>query len=76
MRDHICSIAHLLYWCLFILGHDTTASAISWCLYNLANNPQHQDLARKEVENLLGDRDQIEWWVGMVWCLLWFGCIT
>ncbi len=44
-----------------VSGHDTTASAISWCLYNLANNPKHQDLARKEVENLLGDRDQIEW---------------
>ncbi|XP_077994249.1 cytochrome P450 4F3-like [Glandiceps talaboti] len=44
-------------------GHDTTASGISWCLYNLANNPQHQQKCRQEVNDLLKDREkqEIEW---------------
>ena len=42
----------------FVLaGHDTTASAISWSLYRMAANPDYQQKARQEVENLLHDRD-------------------
>ncbi|XP_063078074.1 cytochrome P450 4F3 [Engraulis encrasicolus] len=39
-------------------GHDTTASAISWVLYNLARHPEYQQRCRDEVNALLEDRDQ------------------
>ncbi|KAM6218093.1 cytochrome P450 4F2-like [Rhynchocyon petersi] len=44
-------------------GHDTTASGLSWILYNLAKHPEYQDLCRKEVKELLGDRkpEEVEW---------------
>ncbi|XP_061088832.1 cytochrome P450 4F3 [Conger conger] len=44
-------------------GHDTTASGISWVLYNLAAHPQHQDRCRSEVDALLDGREteEIEW---------------
>ncbi|XP_077995032.1 cytochrome P450 4F1-like [Glandiceps talaboti] len=44
-------------------GHDTTASGISWCLYNLANNPQHQQKCRQEVNDLLQRKgsENFEW---------------
>lgn len=38
-------------------GHDTTASAISWCLYNLASHPDIQRKARLEVDALVQGRD-------------------
>uniref|UniRef100_A0A8C9T542 aromatase n=1 Tax=Scleropages formosus TaxID=113540 RepID=A0A8C9T542_SCLFO len=38
-------------------GHDTTASGISWILYNLALHPDHQDRCRAEVDALLQGRD-------------------
>ncbi|XP_032765672.1 cytochrome P450 4F6-like [Rattus rattus] len=44
-------------------GHDTTASALSWILYNLARHPEHQERCRQEVRELLRDREpeEIEW---------------
>ncbi|XP_077981466.1 leukotriene-B4 omega-hydroxylase 3-like [Glandiceps talaboti] len=44
-------------------GHDTTASAISWCLYNLARHPEYQQKCRDEVDQLLDSKetDEIEW---------------
>ncbi|XP_077996725.1 cytochrome P450 4F6-like [Glandiceps talaboti] len=44
-------------------GHDTTASAISWCLYNLARNPEHQLKCREEIDSILDTKngDTIEW---------------
>ncbi|XP_066474652.1 ultra-long-chain fatty acid omega-hydroxylase isoform X2 [Tiliqua scincoides] len=44
-------------------GHDTTASALSWVLYNLAKHPKYQDQCREEIQDLLQGRDmeQIEW---------------
>nr|XP_027788271.1 cytochrome P450 4F2 isoform X3 [Marmota flaviventris] len=44
-------------------GHDTTASGLSWALYNLAKHPEYQERCRKEVQDLLRDRDpkEIEW---------------
>ena len=38
-------------------GHDTTASAISWCLYNLARYPTIQAKARREVDDVMTGRD-------------------
>ncbi|KAM5237922.1 cytochrome P450 4F6-like [Ctenodactylus gundi] len=44
-------------------GHDTTASGLSWVLYNLARHPEHQERCRQEVQSLLRDRDptEIKW---------------
>ncbi|XP_016054825.1 PREDICTED: cytochrome P450 4B1 isoform X2 [Miniopterus natalensis] len=42
-------------------GHDTTTSSISWFLYCMALNPEHQDRCREEVREILGDRDSLQW---------------
>ncbi|XP_070563806.1 leukotriene-B4 omega-hydroxylase 3-like [Ptychodera flava] len=42
-------------------GHDTTASSISWCLYNLATHPQYQEKCRREIDELLDEKEEDEW---------------
>ncbi|XP_004443601.1 PREDICTED: phylloquinone omega-hydroxylase CYP4F2-like isoform X3 [Ceratotherium simum simum] len=44
-------------------GHDTTASGLSWVLYNLAKHPEYQERCRQEVQELLRDLEpkEIEW---------------
>ncbi|XP_070560567.1 leukotriene-B4 omega-hydroxylase 3-like [Ptychodera flava] len=44
-------------------GHDTTASGISWCLYNMAMNPEHQQKCREEIDDLMAGKlnTEIEW---------------
>ncbi|XP_006162345.1 phylloquinone omega-hydroxylase CYP4F11-like [Tupaia chinensis] len=44
-------------------GHDTTASGLSWVLYNLAKHPEYQERCRQEVRELLRDREpkEIKW---------------
>ncbi|XP_053105522.1 cytochrome P450 4B1-like isoform X2 [Hemicordylus capensis] len=42
-------------------GHDTTASAISWLLYCMAQNPEHQQRCREEIKAILKDHDTIQW---------------
>ncbi|MXQ93490.1 hypothetical protein E5288_WYG021159 [Bos mutus] len=44
-------------------GHDTTASGLSWILYNLAKHPEYQERCRQEVKELLRDCEskEIEW---------------
>ncbi|XP_062995297.1 cytochrome P450 4B1-like [Elgaria multicarinata webbii] len=42
-------------------GHDTTASGISWLLYCLAQNKEHQQRCREEIKAILGDRGTIQW---------------
>ena len=42
-------------------GHDTTASGISWCLYNLACHPEYQEKCRQEVLSVLTDGDVVTW---------------
>jgi len=42
-------------------GHDTTASSISWTLYNLARFPEHQEKCREEIEEVFGDKEEFEW---------------
>ncbi|KAK2488611.1 hypothetical protein MC885_000443 [Smutsia gigantea] len=41
-------------------GHDTTASGLSWVLYNLAKHPEYQERCRQEVQELLRDREPME----------------
>uniref|UniRef100_A0A3Q1MAI6 Uncharacterized protein n=2 Tax=Bos TaxID=9903 RepID=A0A3Q1MAI6_BOVIN len=44
-------------------GHDTTASGLSWILYNLAKHPEYQERCGQEVKELLRDCEskEIEW---------------
>lgn len=44
-------------------GHDTTASAICWTLYNLARHEHYQEKCRQEVMDLMEGRDgqEIQW---------------
>nr|XP_006813041.1 PREDICTED: leukotriene-B(4) omega-hydroxylase 1-like [Saccoglossus kowalevskii] len=44
-------------------GHDTTASGLSWCLYNLAKYPEHQQKCQDEIDTLLAKtrKKDIEW---------------
>lgn len=42
-------------------GYDTTSSAISWAVYNLAMHPDLQEKCRDEVQNLLRDKEDVEW---------------
>uniref|UniRef100_H3AKP5 Cytochrome P450 family 4 subfamily F member 22 n=1 Tax=Latimeria chalumnae TaxID=7897 RepID=H3AKP5_LATCH len=44
-------------------GHDTTASGISWVLYNLACHPQYQDKCRDEITQLMQGKEteELEW---------------
>ena len=46
-------------------GHDTTASALSWMLFNMAKHPEHQEKCRNEVDKLLDKKsvEEIEWYV-------------
>ncbi|KAI8070957.1 cytochrome P450 [Gongronella butleri] len=44
----------------FAAGHDTTASALSFCLYYLAVNPEIQERARQEAIRVLCGDDQEE----------------
>ncbi|XP_077990666.1 cytochrome P450 4F4-like [Glandiceps talaboti] len=38
-------------------GHDTTASGISWCLYNLARHPEYQQKCRQEIDELMDSKE-------------------
>ncbi len=41
---------------LFLAGHETSAAALGWALYMIANRPDVQERMRKEAEAALGDR--------------------
>ncbi|NXP26507.1 CP4B1 protein, partial [Scytalopus superciliaris] len=42
-------------------GHDTTASGISWLFYCMSLHPEYQERCREEIQEILGDRDTVEW---------------
>jgi cytochrome P450 family 4 len=40
-------------------GHDTTSAAVSWCLFLLGENPQVQERAFQEIDEIMGgDRNR------------------
>ncbi|KAI9296386.1 cytochrome P450 [Neoconidiobolus thromboides FSU 785] len=41
----------------FLAGHETTASALTSCLYYLGKNTDIQDKARREVEEIIGKKE-------------------
>ncbi|XP_060588662.1 cytochrome P450 4A10-like [Ruditapes philippinarum] len=42
-------------------GHDSTASTISWCLYNLAKHQACQDRCREEILKVVGKTKILSW---------------
>lgn len=42
-------------------GHDTTASGLSFALYNLARFPEIQEKCRQEVLEVIGSSNDITW---------------
>ncbi|KAL0132773.1 hypothetical protein PUN28_000480 [Cardiocondyla obscurior] len=38
-------------------GHDTTAVAITWALFLLGSNPEHQEKVHEELEEVFGNSD-------------------
>ncbi|CAH2276590.1 cytochrome P450 4F22 isoform X1 [Pelobates cultripes] len=44
-------------------GHDTTASGLSWILYNLACHPEYQEKCREEIRELIRgeDTEELDW---------------
>jgi cytochrome P450 len=44
---------------LFLAGHETTASSLSWTLYLLALYPEHQEAAYREIVSVCGAEGEI-----------------
>nr|XP_039273233.1 cytochrome P450 4F2-like [Styela clava] len=42
-------------------GHDTVSSGICWIIYNLATNPEHQEICRNEVFEVLGEQQRVKY---------------
>ncbi|WAR19172.1 CP4A4-like protein [Mya arenaria] len=45
-------------------GHESTASTITWFLYNMAKHPEYQNKCREEILEVIGKDKEITWsWV-------------
>ena len=44
-----------------ISGHDTTSTALGWCLYALGHYQDAQKLVLEDVIRVMGDRAQVQW---------------
>ncbi|OWF55819.1 cytochrome P450 4A25-like [Mizuhopecten yessoensis] len=42
-------------------GHDTTSSGLSWAIYCLARYPNYQQIVFNELQEVMGDRTDVEW---------------
>lgn len=51
---------------MWILGHDTTASAICWAVYSLGKYQDLQEKVYQELMQVLGDRQKLQWYVDMI----------
>lgn len=56
--DHSTKKKTFVIEIFFLTGHDTTASAICWTLYNLARHTHCQEKCRQEVLDLMQGRDE------------------
>jgi cytochrome P450 len=50
LRDEVMTI--------FLAGHETTATALTWTLYLLSQNPGVEKLLHEELSSVLGDEDK------------------
>lgn len=50
---------------IFISGHDTTTSGMSWTLYSLAKHPEYQRQAQEEIDHIMKNRTSghFEWYI-------------
>lgn len=39
-------------------GHDTTAAAINWAIFNLGNNPEIQEKVHQEIDEYFGNSQE------------------
>ncbi len=44
---------------VFLAGHDTTAAALTWAWHLLATHPPAADRLRRELDDVLGERDPV-----------------
>ncbi|WP_457661764.1 cytochrome P450 [Sinorhizobium medicae] len=43
-------------------GHETTARALAWCLYCIANTPTYREMMEKEIDKVIaGGADPVDW---------------
>eukprot|EP01095_Lingulamoeba_sp_RSL-Kostka_P011448 TRINITY_DN4342_c0_g1_i2.p1 TRINITY_DN4342_c0_g1~~TRINITY_DN4342_c0_g1_i2.p1 ORF type:complete len:287 (-),score=64.32 TRINITY_DN4342_c0_g1_i2:69-929(-) len=47
-------------WDMFIAGHETTGHTMSWCLYELAKNPEIQMKVQEEIDSVFQDEQDID----------------
>lgn len=47
-------VAFAFNWILYLQGHNTTTSGITFCLYNIAKNPDVQEKCFKEIVEVFG----------------------
>lgn len=45
----------MFIWLPCLIGHDTTASAISWILFSLAKNPEYQIECQEEIDRVISE---------------------
>lgn len=45
---------------IFISGHETTASVLSWSLYSLGKHKDVQEKVYQEVKKVIGDKQYID----------------
>ena len=51
-----CLISFLAIFIHYVLG-------IYWFLYNLAKHPEYQQKCRDEINDVLGEKENIEWYI-------------
>lgn len=42
-----------------VLGHDTTAAALSWALHMIGSHPEAQQKIQDEIDSVLGNKDSV-----------------